>query len=109
MASTGFRSYYLLVLIPALFIASCKTAPFTVKDGKTARELLRYNQSIEFLQKEFNAERDPIKQKNIAFDLGESYRKFNDYANAEKWYRKALELNAGEQTLYQLGQVLKSQ
>lgn len=109
MASTGFRSYYLLVLIPVLFIASCKTAPFTVKDGKTARELLRYNQSVEFLQKEFNAERDPLKQRNIAFDLGESYRKFNDYANAEKWYRKSLELNGGEQVLFQLGQVLKAQ
>ena len=100
-------NYFSLLLF--VFIAACKTVPFQVKDGKTARELFRYNQSVEFLQKEFNAERDPIKQQKIAFQLGDSYRKFNDYANAEKWYKKSIELNAGEQALFQLGMMQKQQ
>lgn len=109
MISLSNSAKYLLFLLPALFAASCKPLPFQVKDGKTARELLRYNQSVEFLLKEFNAEKDPILKQKIAFNLGESYRKFNDYANAEKWYRTCLDLNGGEQALYQLGVVQKSQ
>lgn len=100
-------NYYLFLLI--VFVASCKSVPFQVKDAKTARELFRYNQSIEFLLKDFNAERDPLKQKNIAVELGDSYRKFNDYANAEKWFKKAIDLNAGEATLFQLGLMQKQQ
>ncbi|HLP49318.1 MAG TPA: hypothetical protein VK154_00390, partial [Chitinophagales bacterium] len=100
-------NYYLFLLI--VFVASCKSVPFQVKDAKTARELFRYNQSIEFLLKDFNAERDPLKQKNIAIELGDSYRKFNDYANAEKWFKKAIDLNAGEATLFQLGLMQKQQ
>ena len=103
------RDKYFFLLASLLFIGSCKTVPFTVKDGHTARELFRYNQSVEFLQKEFNAERDPIKQQKIAFELGDSYRKFNDYANAEKWYKQSITLNAGEQALYQLGIMQKQQ
>ncbi|MES2620787.1 MAG: OmpA family protein [Bacteroidota bacterium] len=92
-----------------LFIAACKTVPFQVKDGKTARELFLYNQGIAFLIKEFNAEKDPIKQQPKAFLIAESYRQFNDYANAEKWYRQSLDLNGGEQSLFKLGLMQKSQ
>ena len=102
------RGKYFSLLV-FVFIASCKTVPFQVKDAKTARELFRYNQSIEFLQKDFNAERDPIKQQKIAYQLGDSYRHFNDYANAEKWYKQSIDLNAGEQSLYQLGLMQKQQ
>jgi outer membrane protein OmpA-like peptidoglycan-associated protein/tetratricopeptide (TPR) repeat protein len=92
-----------------LFFASCKTVPFQVKDGKTARELLLYNQSTEFLTKEFTTEKDIQKKQKLAFELGESYRKFNDYANAEKWYKQTLDLNASDQALFQLGMMQKQQ
>lgn len=92
-----------------LFIASCKTVPFTIKDGKTAREFLLYDQSIGFLTKEFNAEHDPIKQQKIAYQLGDSYRMINDYANAEKWYKQSIDLNGSAQWLYQLGMMQKQQ
>ncbi|MFN8321091.1 MAG: OmpA family protein [Chitinophagales bacterium] len=98
------------ILISLLFfIGACKTVPFQVKDGKTAQELLLFNQSIDFLTKEFNEEKDPIKQQSKAFLLGESYARFNDYANAEKWYRQSLVLNGGEQSLFKLGLMLKQQ
>ena len=102
----GGKYFSLLVFV---FIAGCKTVPFQVKDAKTARELFRYNQSIEFLQKDYNAEHDPLKQQKIAYQLGDSYRHFNDYANAEKWYQQAIALSAGEQSLYQLGLMQKQQ
>ena len=92
-----------------LFIAGCKTVPFQIKDGKTAREFLVYNQSVEFLLKEYNAERDPIKQQQKAFQLAESYKQFNDYANAEKWYKQSIDLNGGEKSLLQLGLMQKQQ
>ena len=99
--------FYFSVLF--LFIASCKTVPFTIKDGKTAREFLLYNQSIDFLTKEYNAEHDATKQQKIAFQLGESYKQFNDYANAERWYKQSVDLNGSVASLYQLGLMQKAQ
>ena len=104
-----FKSGKYFVFLVIVLVASCKTAPFQVKDGKTARELLRFSQSIEFLQKEYNAEKDPIKQQKIAMDLGDSYRRINDYANAEKWYKQCIDLNGGERALYQMGMMQKQQ
>jgi peptidoglycan-associated lipoprotein len=80
-----------------------------VKDGKTARELLLFNQSIDFLVKEFNAEKDPAKQLQTALEIADSYRKFNDFANAEKWYKQAVDLNGNDRVLFQLGMAQKQQ
>lgn len=83
--------------------------PFKVKDGKTAVELKLYSQSIDFLIKEFNEEKDVAKQRQKAFDIGESYRKFNDYANAEKWFRKCVDLGGREDALFKVGLMQKQQ
>lgn len=99
----------LLFALLCLGLFACKTAVFQVKDSNTARSLLLYNQSIEFLQKEYAAEKDPIKQQKLAFNLGDSYQKLNDYANAEKWYKQSLDLNGGEQSLYRFGLMQKQQ
>lgn len=103
------RAVFIVLVGIMLGIPSCKTARFEVKDGKTARELLRYHQSIDFLTKEFNSEKDPLKQQPIAYLLGDSYSKFNDYANAEGWYKKSLELNGGEKSLYRVAMMQKQQ
>ena len=101
--------YIVFVTLTCIFLTACKTSSFQVKDGETARQLLLYNQSIDFLTKEFNSERDPIKQGKIAAELGDSYRKFNDLPNAEKWYKQAVDLNAGEAALFNLGLAQKGQ
>lgn len=93
-----------LALLPA-----CKTPKFEVKDGKTARELLLFNQSIDFLTKEFNAEKDVTKQQQIAFTIADSYKRFNDYPNAELWYKKSLELNGGVKSLWGIAMMQKQQ
>ncbi|MBK8657848.1 MAG: OmpA family protein [Bacteroidetes bacterium] len=104
----NFRGF-LLPLFGLLLIASCKTSRFEVKDGKTARELLLYNQSVDFLLKEFSNARDLSAQQRTALQLGDSYRKFADYANAEKWYKLAVDLNTGEIALFNLGLMQKQQ
>ena len=83
----NFRGF-LLPLFGLLLIASCKTSRFEVKDGKTARELLLYNQSVDFLLREFNNARDLAAQQRTSLQLGDSYRKFADYANAENGINK---------------------
>ncbi len=98
-----------IVLCVLVAVASCKPLPFKVHDGKTATELKLYNQSIEFLIKEFHEEKDPIKQEAKAFSIAEAYRKFNDLPNAEKWYKQSLDLKGGEKSMFNLGLMLKQQ
>ncbi|MBL0309305.1 MAG: OmpA family protein [Bacteroidetes bacterium] len=100
------RSILLFLLI---LVSACKPTKFVIKDGKTAVELKLFNESLDFLLKEFNAEKDPIKQQPKAFAVAESYRKFNDLANAEKWYQKCLDLNGGSQALFMLAMMQKQQ
>jgi len=102
------RTFVLFGLM-LFFASSCKTQKFEVKDGNTARTLLLYNQSVEFLIKEFNAAKDMATQEKLAFKLGDSYKRFNDYANAEIWFQKSVELNGGLQPLFQLGLMQKQQ
>jgi outer membrane protein OmpA-like peptidoglycan-associated protein/tetratricopeptide (TPR) repeat protein len=90
-------------------IHACKPLPFVVKDGNTARELLLYNQSIDFLVKEYNAERDPNLQLQKAVQIADSYRMFGDYANAEKWYKQAVDLNGNAEAVFQLAMMQKQQ
>lgn len=96
-------------LILLILAASCKTVPFKVKDGATALRLKLYNQSIEFLVKEFNEEKDPVQKAQKAYEIGESYRKFNDLANAEKWYKQSVDLKGPEKALFALGLAQKGQ
>lgn len=92
-----------------LTINACKPLPFQVKDGNTARELLLYNQSVDFLVKEYNAERDPKLQLQKALQIADSYRMFNDYANAEQWYKQAVDLNGNADAVFQLAMMQKQQ
>ncbi|MCW5909151.1 MAG: OmpA family protein [Chitinophagales bacterium] len=96
-------------LLGCLVISSCKTPKFEVKDGNTARELLLYNKSVDLLIKEFNAEKDIRNQQAKAFQIADSYRRFNDYANAELWYKKSLELNGDVKSLFMVAMMQKQQ
>ncbi|HWB61908.1 MAG TPA: OmpA family protein [Chitinophagales bacterium] len=98
-----------LVLVAVIFVASCKTVPFKVNDGPTAVNLKLYNQSIDFLLKEFGAERDPDKKAEKAFTIAESYRQFHDLASAEKWYQQSVDLKMTDKALFQLGMAQKGQ
>lgn len=107
--SSVLRIFRYSFLLSFLLIAACKPSKFVVKDGKTAVELKLYSQSLDFLLREFNAEKDPIKQQPKAFEIAESYRRFNDLANAEKWYQKCLDLNGESKALFMLAMMQKQQ
>jgi hypothetical protein len=51
--------------------------------------------------------KDMATQEKIAYRLGDSYKRFNEYANAEKWFQKSVELNGGLLPLFQLGLMQK--
>jgi outer membrane protein OmpA-like peptidoglycan-associated protein len=98
-----------IVFLALISAASCKTIPFKVNNGTTAVDLKLYNQSIGFLMSEFQSERDPLKQREKAYEIAESYRRFHDLANAEKWYAKALDLGYGDRALFMEGLMQKQQ
>jgi peptidoglycan-associated lipoprotein len=96
-----------LALIAAL--PACKSKKFVLKDGKTAYDLKLYNQGMEFMIRDFEAEKDFTRKQERAMQIADSYRRNNELANAEAWYKKAVELNAGEQAIYMQGQMQKMQ
>ncbi|MCS6935786.1 MAG: OmpA family protein [Chitinophagales bacterium] len=92
-----------------LLVAACKTGTFQIKDGNTARALLRYDQAIEMLSREFQAEKDLTKQQQKAFQIAEMCARLNRYAEAEKWYKQSVDLNGGEASLWGYAMMLKQQ
>lgn len=89
--------------------AGCKTPEFQVKDGNTAVELKLYHDAVSMLVKEFNAEKDLNRQQAKAFQIAEAYRQYNDWENAEKWYKQCVDLNGPPKALFQLGLMQKQQ
>ena len=81
----------------------CKTAQ-QAPDGKTAYTLKQYSVAADLLQKDFDTEKDPIKKKDKAYQIAESYSRYNNIAAAAQWYKKAIELG-DEQAQQPLGQM----
>lgn len=100
------RQYFSLGLI-ALCFASCNSSRF-VLTGEKAYSLKQYSNAPELLEKDFQTEKDPILKRDIAFQIGESYSKYNRYAEAENWYKKAIGLGK-EDAAYQQGKMLMAQ
>ena len=86
-----------------LIMSGCK-APQTAIDGQTAYALKEYSASAELLQKEYGSEKDPVHKRDLAYEIAESYRKYNNTTEAVVWYKKAANLG-DEQSLYKLGQM----
>ena len=82
----------LYFFIGSLFLSNCNNA-FVLKDGKTAYELKRYSKATEMLQTDFEKAKDNTARKEIATQIADAYSQFSDFANAEKWYKKATELD----------------
>jgi outer membrane protein OmpA-like peptidoglycan-associated protein/tetratricopeptide (TPR) repeat protein len=87
----------------AFLLSACKTAT-TVKDGATAYSLKQYSIAADLLIKEYNTEKDPIKKREKAFTIAESFRKYNDTKNALEWYQKSVDLG-NEMASFELGKM----
>ncbi len=78
-----------------------------IKDGKHAYQLKQYSVAIEMLVDEYAQEKDEVKKAEIAFLIGDSYQKRNDYSNAVDWFSSSLKLYDRVETLHELAYVFK--
>lgn len=75
---------YIFILSVIMF--SCVTTQ-KVEDGKTAYELKQYAIAIDFLKEEY---RETKSKGEIAFLLGDSYNKIQNFEEALAWFKKAV-------------------
>ena len=90
----------------SLLAASCSYTE-KVRDGKTAFERKRYYQAAEMLQDEYQGARSNIERMNIAYLIGECNLKFNNIAEATRWFKTAYEGGYGSSALVQYAACLK--
>ena len=55
--------------------------------GEKAYDLKQYANAPALLQKDFEVEKDPAKKQDIAWRIADAYSRYNQYGNAEKWYK----------------------
>jgi outer membrane protein OmpA-like peptidoglycan-associated protein len=73
-------------------------------DGNTAYTLKQYSTAPELLQKEYETEKDPAKKKEKAYEIADSYRKYNNIPSAIEWFKKGADLG-DQQALFDLGRM----
>lgn len=99
--------HYLSLGLIVLCLASCNSSKF-VLTGEKAYDLKQYSNAPELLEKDFQQEKDPVRKSEIAFQIGESYSRYNQYVQAENWYKKAI-ASGKETALLQQGKMLVAQ
>lgn len=84
-----------------LFLLATAACNYTQKitDGRTAVELRRYHEAVPLLDKEYASEKSRVARGQIAFLLGESYRRQHQPDKALEWYRQAYDLGFGPKAL----------
>lgn len=87
-------------------MAGCTTTEKIV-DGRSAYERKRYAQAIQFLLPEFEQSRHNSQKSELAYYLGDSYDHIGYYADAQKWFFEAYELEFGLQALLRYADVSK--
>jgi outer membrane protein OmpA-like peptidoglycan-associated protein/tetratricopeptide (TPR) repeat protein len=97
----SYRYTLTVILSLALLITGCK-APQQAITGQTAYDLKEYSTAGDLLQKDFNSEKDPVKKQEKAYEIAESYRKYNNTTAAAEWYKKAADLGS-EEAPFKLG------
>lgn len=97
---------FIIFLWAGVALISCRTTK-EIKNGRTAFESKQYMVAAQLLEVEYEKEQDKTKQAEIAYLIGESYRKNNETRPSLKWYDKAVELGYGPEALYEMGYGLK--
>jgi peptidoglycan-associated lipoprotein len=89
-----FGRYFFVFIILLSLLSAC--SPKLIIDGNKAYDLKQYATAPDLLQKEFSKTSDPEGKRSIAMKIANSYRSFNKYDLAEKWYLKAADLGVNE-------------
>jgi peptidoglycan-associated lipoprotein len=96
-----------LFFLSFLLLISACTYTQKIKDGRTAFERKQYSVAIPFLKKEYEKEKSKVIKGQLAFLIGESYRKMNRPEDAIRWYDTAYNYQFGLDALKQYAYALK--
>lgn len=95
-----------LILLLCLFLFSCVSTE-KVKNGYQAMDRKQYAVAIEYFQKDFKTAK-PDEKAEIAFLLGECYRKVKQNENSLKWYLISADSGKkNEELFFQTGSMYK--
>lgn len=103
------RPFFAGVMIVSIFAGIMWSCAYTekIKDGQTAFERKQYAVAIPMLAKSFERAKRKTEQGQIAFLLGECYRRTNKPTEAIDWYRTAFDYQYGLEALKQHALALK--
>lgn len=96
------KGFFIAVAI-IVILSGCKS-PQVAMDGNTAYTLKQYSTAPELLQKEYETEKDPARKKEKAYEIADSYRKYNNIGSAIEWFKKGADLG-DQQALFDLGKM----
>ena len=106
----------IIKIVPILLALLVSSVGFSQKNfteiADASFEHHKYHAAIEQYKKAYSKEKKDSEKARIIFQIGESYHKFMDEAQAEVWYKKAVKAGYADiepLVWYQLGVVLKLQ
>ena len=95
-----------MALLLGVMMGSCAYTE-KVKDGQTAFERRQYAVAIPMLAKSYGKAKRKTEQGQLAFLIGECYRRTNRPSEAISWYRTAYDYQYGVEALRQYALMLK--
>ncbi|OWY19720.1 flagellar motor protein MotB [Sphingobacteriales bacterium UPWRP_1] len=101
--------YFPLLCVFFLFLTpSCRLLFEPRIDAATAFENKQYITASQLLIDNYNAEKNVLKQSELAYKIGECFRMANRTKDAETWYKKALDYSQDQSLLFKYALMLKS-
>lgn len=87
-----------ILLLAGIVLTGCTTTEKIV-DGRTAYDRKRYAQAIQYMLPEYEQARNQAVKGELAYMLGDSYDHIGFYADAQKWFFEAYDLQYGLEAL----------
>ncbi len=97
-----------LCILSLLFLGGCRALFELPIDGLTAYDTKQYAVASKLLAEDYAVEKDVIVKADLAYKIGECYRRSNQPEKAEEWYAKAVEYSNEPLTSFYYGLSLKS-
>ncbi|HRK28201.1 MAG TPA: OmpA family protein [Chitinophagales bacterium] len=97
-----------IMLIAGLVTAGCRTLFEPKMSAASALENKEYITASRLLTEEYNAEKNVLKQSELAYKIAECYRMANRTKDAEKWYKSAMEYGTNTELPFKYALMLKS-
>ncbi len=103
------QKFYLLFFTGALLLNfGCKKPP-TLKEADKSFDRMQYHNSAEMYDEVYGGEIPKDKKAEVAFKTAEGHMAYNNYKDAEKWFKKAIKDKYGPLAQKRLADCLKNQ